>query len=427
MLWLRRSVLRATPRLAAQAAGFGRRSWPVPVPTPAGWVASLCNQSQRLQAPGRPAGASSCRTFWHTPLPSAYRDALGFWLGLFDGIAAATGLQGLNWGGRAGGPLLAALALRRHPAPLALLATLPLALALQLALATLRRRRLDPKRKLQPGTYTTHSIARLDLPAAHGPVPALHIVPTGGARAAVCVAHGSGCDKTFYAWRLIEALVGRGLAVLLIDLDGHGESLRAQDFPTILESVAGPARWLQARYARVGLLGMSLGGAVTTRAVADGAPCDALALWAVPPRLRLTAAEYRRTQIREALRLARPQLLHLFRDGSLYHVIRAWQTSGIRAQIGTWDLFDALDPPGSLRRIGARAGRPPLLLVYAGRDGVLPAGSAAEMQAATTGWGEFHLMRGASHVSVPIELATIRLTADWLAARLEAEAGSAQP
>ncbi len=360
-------------------------------------------------------------------MPCAYRDALGFWLGFVDGIAATAGLPGLNWGGHVGGPLLAALALQQRPAPLALLASLPPALVLQLALATLRRRRLDPKRKLRPGTYADHSIARLDLPAAHGPVPALHIVPTGGARAAVCVAHGSGCDKTFYAWRLVEELVVRGLAVLLIDLDGHGDSPRAQAFPTILESVAGPARWLQARYARVGLLGMSLGGAVTTRAVADGAPCDALALWAVPPRLRLTAAEYRRTQIIEALRLARPQLLHLFRDGSLYHVVRAWQTSGIRAQIGTWDLFDALDPPGSLRRIGVRAGRPPLLLVYAGRDGVLPAGSAEEMQAATTGWGEFHLVRGASHVSVPIELATIRLTADWLATQLATGSGSGQP
>lgn len=358
---------------------------------------------------------------------AAYRDALSFWLVLFDGIAATAGLQGLSWGGRVTGPLLAALVLRRRLAWPALLVSLPAALALQPGLATLRRRQLDPKRKLRPGSYTTHSIARLDLPAAHGPVPALHIVPTGGARAAVCVAHGSGCDKTFYAWRLVEALIARGLAVLLIDLDGHGESPRAQAFPTIVESVAGPARWLRARYARVGLLGMSLGGAVTARAVAEGAPCDALVLWAVPPRLRLTAAEYRRTQISEALRLARPQLLHLFRDGSLYHIVRAWQTSGIRAQIGTWDLFDALDPPGSLRRIAAQAGRPPLLLVYAGRDGVLPAGSAEEMQAATTGWGAFHLVRGASHVSVPIEPATIRLTVDWLAAALGTGSVSSQP
>ncbi|MCX7789102.1 MAG: lysophospholipase, partial [Chloroflexaceae bacterium] len=305
---------------------------------------------------------------------------------------------------------------RPGPRPLAL--TLLPALALQVGLATLRQRRLDPKRALLPGTHPGYSVTRVDVPAAHGPVPALHIVPSGGATAAVCVAHGSGCDKTFYAWRLVEELTGRGLAALLIDLDGHGESPRPQSFPEIIACVGGPARWLREQYPRVGLLGMSLGGAVTARAVADGAPCDALALWAVPPRLRMSMAEYRRAQIIEALRLARPHLLHLFRDGSPYHVVRAWQTSGIRARIGTWDLFDALDVLGSLRRIAARAERPPLLLIYAGRDGVLPAGAADEVRAATAGWGEFHLVRGASHVSVAIELATLRRTGAWFAARL---------
>ena len=350
---------------------------------------------------------------------SSYLNALGVWLGLLEGLAAMAGLRGLSWSGGAGAPLLALAGLARRPGPRALALTLLPGLALQVGLATLRQRRLDPKQALLPGPHPGYGVTRVDVPAAHGPVPALHIVPSRGATAAVCVAHGSGCDKTFYAWRLVEELTGRGLAALLIDLDGHGESPRPQAFPEIIESVAGPARWLRERYARVGLLGMSLGGAVTVRAVADDAPCDALALWAVPPRLRMSMAEYRRAQIIEALRLARPQLLHLFRDGSPYHVARAWQTSGIRARIGTWDLFDALDAPGSLRRIAARAERPPLLLIYAGRDGVLPAGAAEEMRALTAGWGEFHLVRGASHVSVAIELETLRRTGAWFASRLK--------
>jgi alpha-beta hydrolase superfamily lysophospholipase len=252
------------------------------------------------------------------------------------------------------------------------------------------------------------------VPAAYGPVPALHIVPAGGATMAVCVAHGSGCDKTFYAWRLVERLTAQGMALLLIDLDGHGESPRPQAYPDIIESVAGPARWLGERYGKVALLGMSLGAAVTARAVADGAPCDALILWAAPPRLRFSAEEYRQVQLAEALRIARPTLLHLFRDGSPYHVVRAWQTSGIRARIGTWDLIDALDLLGSLRQIQGRAGRPPLLLVYAGRDAVLHSGSEDEVRRATAGWARFHAVRGASHVSLPIEPETLTVTAEWL-------------
>lgn len=347
-----------------------------------------------------------------------YLAAVGFWIGVLNGLAAMAGWRGLTWSESLGWPTFIALALRERPGPIALLLAFPAGLALQVALATLRRWDLDPKRALLPGAHPGYHVTRVDVPAAYGPVPALHIVPTGGSTAAVCVAHGSGCDKTFYAWRLVEELTGRGLAVLLVDLDGHGESPRPQSFPEIIESVAGPARWLRERYARVGLLGMSLGGAVTVRAVADGAPCDALALWAVPPRLRMSAAEYRRARRVEGLRLIRPQVLHLFRDGALHRVVGAWRTSGIRARISTWDLFDALDVLGSLRRIMAQAKRPPLLLIYAERDGVLPARAEATICAATAGWGEFHLVRGASHVSVAIELETLRRTSAWFRAQL---------
>jgi alpha-beta hydrolase superfamily lysophospholipase len=346
--------------------------------------------------------------------------SIALWLGVLDTVADRAGLRGLSWGGGALGPLLALAAARGRPGPRALMATLPLALPLQVGLACLAQNRLDPKRQLLPGDYVDRTVQQLDIDAEYGPVPALHIAPKGGARAAVCVAHGSGCDKTFYAWRLADALVGAGIAALLVDLDGHGESPRPQAFPDMLASVAGPARWLRARYERVGLLGMSLGGAVTARAVAEGAPCDALVLWEAPPRLRLTNAAYRRAQITEALRVIRPSLMHLFRDGSAYHVARGWQTSGIRARIGTWDLFDTLDLLGSLGRIQARQDRPPLLLIYAGRDAVLHPGADAEVRAATAGWGEFHQIPGASHVSLPIEPETISITARWLGHALSA-------
>lgn len=346
--------------------------------------------------------------------------ALLLWLGALDAAAALGGLRGLSWGGRWAGPLLGLAALIRggRPRPLGLLAALPLAGALQIGLATLRQRSLNPLDQLRPGGYADRQIARLDLPGPHGPVPALHVVPRGGARAAVLVAHGSGCDKTFYAWRLADALVARGLAGLFIDLDGHGESPRPQSFPQIVGCVAGPAEWLAARYERVGVLGMSLGGAVAARAVAEGARCDALAIWEAPPRLRLSAQAYRQVQLAEARRILRPQLAHLFRDGSLWHVVRAWRTSGIRATIGTWDLFDTLDLLGSLDQTGRSPDRPPLLLYYAGNDAVVPRSMAEEVRAATAGWAEWRLVPGASHISLPIELKVFEGTAEWLAQQL---------
>lgn len=342
---------------------------------------------------------------------------VGVWLGVLDGLASRRRLYGLSWGGGVAGPLLALASFGlARPHPLALAFTLPVALAAQVGLATARRRALDPKRRLRPGTYNDRVIARIDLPGAHGPVPALHIVPTGGARGVVLVAHGSGCDKTFYAWRLVDALIARRSAVVLIDLDGHGESPRPQAFPAILESVAGPARWLRSRYQHLTVLGMSLGGAVSACAVAAGAPCDALAIWESPPQLRLEGAAYRRVQLAEARNTARATLLHLFEDGNPVAVATAWRTAGIRATISTWDLFDALDLAGSLTRIGAQPGRPPLLLVYAGRDALVPPAAAERVRRAGA-WGEWRYLVDASHLSLPVEPETIAWTAAWIAAQ----------
>ncbi|WP_322816961.1 alpha/beta hydrolase [Chloroflexus sp.] len=337
---------------------------------------------------------------------------------LGNAVAHLSGLRGLSWSNRLALPFLTlawsqpASGWRSH------LALLLPAFIGQIGLATLRRRQLDPKQQLRPGRYPNRQIVRLDLPARHGPVPALHIVPHGGSKTAVLVTHGSGCDKTFYAWRLVDRLIAHGAAALLIDLDGHGDSPRPQAFPHIVDSVADPIDWLRQRYTQVGAIGMSLGGAVLARAIANGADVDALALWEVPPRLRLDARAYRQVQIREALAILQLRMLHLFRDGAVDHVIRAWQTSGIRATISTWDLFDALAFPDSLRTLAWREPPLPTLLVYAGRDAIVPPAAAAEVAALAAGWAEYRLLPFASHISLPIDLECITLTVDWLARHL---------
>nr|MCU0495250.1 alpha/beta fold hydrolase [Chloroflexaceae bacterium] len=328
--------------------------------------------------------------------------ALSFWLCLFETLFGLTGLRGVTWGldwprGAAGLalPVLARQLWRGGPwAILVLLLALLPALAMQLGLASLRRWQLNPLLRLRPGSYADRSITRLDIPTDGGLVPALHVVPHGGAQAAICIAHGSGCDKTFYAWGIVDELVERGFAVLLIDLDGHGESPRPQAFPAILYNISGCVAWLRGHYRRVGVLGISLGGCVAARAVANGTAVDALALWEAPTELALTKQQIDRIVIIEALRLLRPSVLPILRDGSLYHVIRAWQTTGIRAEIGTWDLFMALDLLGSLRKMAEEARtETPLLLVYGGNDAIVLPGEAERVRQARPPWARFELRR----------------------------------
>lgn len=362
--------------------------------------------------------------------------ATAFWLGLLESLAAAAGWWGATWGIKRlwtlpalALPGLARRLWRAGPAALtALILALPPALALQVTLANRRNRRLNPLLQLRPGVYADRTIARLDVPSATGPIPALHITPRRDTHAAVCIAHGSSCDKTFYVWRLADRLIARGYAVLLIDLDGHGENPRSQDFPAILHNIADAVAWLRERSPRVGVIGISLGGCVAVRAVADGVTVDALAVLEAPTQLNLTRRYIRRVVIPlEAARLLRPSVLQLLRDGSIAHVIGAWRTSGLRATIGTWDLFTALDLLGSLRRIGARGAGPPLLLIYGGSDAIVLPAEAERVRQAMPADATFHLLPGASHISLPIEPRTHRLVLEWLDTRLRRPGGASRP
>lgn len=285
-------------------------------------------------------------------------------------------------------------------------------------LAGVRAWWLPPRHLLRPGSYSDRQITRLDVPTPAGPVPALHIVPAGGTQAVVCYAHGSGSDKYFYTWEIADTLVSRGLAALIIDLDGHGESPRPQAFPGTLRSFAGVIGWLHEHYTRVGVIGASLGGSIAARTLAEGTPIDALALLASPCWLRLS----RWTKVLEGWRLLRPAVLRQLRRANPYHLVRAWtDTPRARTRIGTADLIARLDLPGSLRRIGQGEGdtaQTPLLLAYAGRDTIVAPEQAAAVRAAMPAGAAFHMFSHSSHLSLMIDPQVHRLVGGWLAERL---------
>ncbi len=345
--------------------------------------------------------------------------ALLFWLGVFELLAGLRRWDGLSWlrSPRQLWPLIAALALsalRRGPArpvrlALALaLTALPAAL-LQIGAASLRGGALNPPLRLRPGRYPRYTVERLDIPMSAGHLPALHIVPEGRARAAVCVIHGSGCCKTSYAWRLVDLFTGCEAAVLLIDMDGHGENPRPQSHPAILENVSAAVGWLRSRYARVGLLGISLGGCLAARGVAEGVPVDALAVLEAPPRLAFDRADMRR----EALALARPELLDLFCDCTPLNMYRAWDAPPIRAAVSTWDLIAALDLPSALPQISA-----PLLVLYGGSDSIVKPVQAEQVRRVLPAQARFHLIPHASHLTLILMPSALEILREWTEAEL---------
>ena len=332
-----------------------------------------------------------------------------FWLGLFEALAGLRRWAGLTWLGPGRWALLPmGLGLLRgelaRPGRLAaaLGLTAAPALLIQIGAASLRGAALNPPRRLRPGDHGRYRVERLDIPMSSGHLPGLHIVPAGGAKAAVCVIHGSGCNKTSYAWRLVDLLTGCGAALLLIDMDGHGDSPRPQSYPAILEDVTAAVAWMRERYARVGLLGVSLGGCLAARSVAEGVAVDALAVLEAPPKLSFGREDI----AREVAALAQPRLLDIFCDCTPLNLYRAWESPPIRATISTWELIDALDLLGSLGRV-----RAPLLLLYGSRDAIVKPAQAEQARRAMPPGATFRLVPGASHLTLilsPLALEQIR-------------------
>jgi pimeloyl-ACP methyl ester carboxylesterase len=349
------------------------------------------------------------------------------WLAVFELAARRRGWQGLTWMQGLPTRLLLALlvlpALRAQPRHLttwvaAAIAAAPPAFLLHVGAASLRNQHLNPLRRLDPGVRLDRTIARVDIPMPEGAMPALYIVPRGETIGAALVLHGSGCDKTYYAWRMADALIQRGIAALLVDLDGHGESPRIQRYPQMLEDATVGVDWLRQRHGRVWLIGVSLGGNIAARAVADGLRVEALALLETPPFLHFT----RDDMVREAMSLGEPFLMDLFGESTPYHLgytvydlVRVQSGPRIRCEIGTVDLIAALDLRGSLKHIAA-----PLLMIYGGRDSIVRPDQVALVSAALPPQAQLEVVPEASHLSLILHPGALERLGEWMGVNVRA-------
>lgn len=320
-------------------------------------------------------------------------------------------------------PLLAVLSLLLLPRlsslrwPAALAAT-ALGLAAFLLLAVWRTRGQPWEPLLAPGEHAGRRICAVEIPIAGGPLPGLLVEPLSGSQIGVLVLHGAGDHKAFYAWPRLYALADAGFAALAIDVDGHGANPRPLDFPTVLEDVTAGVAWLRQRYRQVAVIGISQGGCLAARAVAEGLSVDALVIMAAPISVAVTRAVIRR----EALILLHPAAWALLRDLGALPLLRLWRSGGIRGKISYVDLIRRLDLLGSLARI-----RCPLLLCYAAHDAVVPRGQALAIAAAAPPGATFMLVRGATHLSLPIDHRVLRRVSAWLQQAMAAPEAATAP
>lgn len=142
------------------------------------------------------------------------------------------------------------------------------------------------------------------LDVAPDPVFGTHHAPAPGTvrPTAVLILPPWGWDEvTSYASRRAwaERLAADGHHALRIDLPGTGDSGGAPADPDRVQAwtdaVSSAAAWLRSQpgVTRVAAIGLGLGGLIASRAIAQGAPIDDLALWSAPVRGRSFLRELR--------------------------------------------------------------------------------------------------------------------------------------
>jgi pimeloyl-ACP methyl ester carboxylesterase len=266
-------------------------------------------------------------------------------------------------------------------------------------------RNLDPARFLRPGEWPEGRCAAVRIPHAGGSIPGLLITPPETTGSAVCLLHGSGDSKTAFKWRLIKELLGRRLTVLTIDLAGHGENEAPQRWPDCTAEIPAALAWLRARpdVQRVGLLGISMGGALGAQAAVTARP-DVVVLCETPISLEYSPALARR----EAWHTLRSPVLGLLSETTAWQIHQTWTIKQGRREIGIADLIRRLDVPGQVARLTC-----PVLFVYAQRDDIAPPDHGRRLSQVATAPSRFVLVSGASHLTLILLPQAIQAITDW--------------
>lgn len=157
------------------------------------------------------------------------------------------------------------------------------------ALASVFAYDLDPSRPLlSPPGNAAHRVEMLELPVGSRTVPAIRFTPHASNGAGICFTHAAGAPQVLPYFRLIREMLRAGYTVLYYELDGHGRNPHPLAASDVLAVVPAAIRVMRQEFARVSLVGMSLGAVLSLRAAATRPDVDAMVLLSPPLRVILS-------------------------------------------------------------------------------------------------------------------------------------------
>jgi pimeloyl-ACP methyl ester carboxylesterase len=284
---------------------------------------------------------------------------------------------------------------------------------------------LDPsKALLAPGAAAGYNVRDVSIPLGDHHTPGRLFTPKVATGASVIIAHGTTAEGAvpYYMW--IRAMLEGGLTVLTFELDGHGGNPRWLTCPAIEENVPAAIAFLRDQPGvdpdRVGLLGVSLGGACALNAAA--ADKDVKAVVTVGSPYTLSIDEW--GKLGEALGLFNPEIWPTYVEATP-DTLLAFMQSHLRVgpEIAE-ENGDMLAPAtrvavqAALRHLNPldsvmTAGHAPLLVINGEWDFISPPWQAYDLYERAAGPKALAIVPRRNHFTIMISRTAVESTAAW--------------
>ncbi len=284
---------------------------------------------------------------------------------------------------------------------------------------------IDPTGELiSPPDDGAHTVREVVIPIGVHETFGHLFLPKEPNGATICIAHGTGAYTLLPYYFFVRAWLRSGFNVLLFELDGHGRNPRPLRYPDLGQNLPAAFEFLCAQPGidpdRIGVVGVSLGGACALNAAAREEGIKAVCTISTPHSLHLDEAD----KFYEVLGTLNPELLPIVLEATPNRLLE-FVTAPMRLCIdGVCELVDILDdrtlpairevinfldPLGSVVGLEDR----PLLVIGGSWDHQAPAWQSEDLYSLASGPKELFIEPRRNHFTLMASRKAVQTSVDF--------------